>query len=127
MAKKDFTYRGKTLQELQAMSLKQFMELIPSRQRRSLKRGFTDLQKSVMKKMEKGKDNIETHARDMVIIPSMVGKTIKVHKGNGYVDVRVMPEMVGHVLGEFSLTRKNVKHNAPGIGATKSSASVSVK
>jgi small subunit ribosomal protein S19 len=41
MAKKEFTYRGKSLAELQKMSVKEFAELLPARQRRTIKRGFT--------------------------------------------------------------------------------------
>jgi len=39
----------------------------------------------------------------------------------------IEPEMIGHYLGEFAGTRKGVSHSAPGIGATRSSAALSVK
>ncbi|MEM4397218.1 MAG: ribosomal protein S19 family protein, partial [Candidatus Woesearchaeota archaeon] len=99
----------------------------PSRVRRSLKRGLTDEQKKLMEKIKNNDSDIKTHARDMVIIPEMLGKTIKVYNGKEYVPVIITEEMLGHFLGEFSLTRKRVMHNAPGVGATKSSASVSVR
>ena len=57
----------------------------------------------------------------------MVGKTIKVYNGKEFVPVNIVEEMLGHVLGEFSLTRKRVGHNAPGVGATRSSSAVSVR
>jgi len=57
----------------------------------------------------------------------MVGKTLSIHSGKEYVTVRIIDEMLGHYLGEFALTRKSVKHSSPGVGATKSSAAVSVK
>ncbi|MBL7054846.1 ribosomal protein S19 family protein, partial [Candidatus Woesearchaeota archaeon] len=38
-----------------------------------------------------------------------------------------MEEMIGHYLGEFAMTRQRVAHSAPGIGATRSSGSLSVK
>ncbi|MEJ2296768.1 MAG: ribosomal protein S19 family protein [Candidatus Lokiarchaeota archaeon] len=41
--------------------------------------------------------------------------------------VEIMPEMIGHYLGEFSLTRKRVQHGSPGIGATRSSKYVPLK
>ncbi len=126
MAKKEFAYYGKTLDELQNMSIKEFTALIPARQRRSIERGFTDTQKKIMKKLEK-KDQVKTHCRTMVILPNMVGKTILVYNGKSYNAVRVMEEMIGHVLGEFVLTRKRVSHSAPGVGATRSSASISVR
>ena len=63
----------------------------------------------------------------MIILPEMVGVTIKIHMGKSFVAIRIEPEMIGHVLGEFALTRKIVSHSAPGIGATRSSASMSVR
>ncbi|MEM4397378.1 MAG: 30S ribosomal protein S19 [Candidatus Woesearchaeota archaeon] len=124
---KEITFKGKTIEELKKLSLNEFLELIPSRSRRSLKRGLTEEQKKLMEKVKVNDPDIKTHARDMVIIPEMVGKTIKVYNGKEYVPVFVNEEMLGHYLGEFSLTRKRVAHNAPGVGATRSSASVSVR
>jgi small subunit ribosomal protein S19 len=57
----------------------------------------------------------------------MVGKNIMVHSGNQFVSVRVTDEMIGHLLGEFAMTRKSVRHSSPGVGATKSSAALSVR
>ena len=128
MAKKEFTYHGKTLEDLKSMSLKEFAELLPARQRRTIKRGFTEEQKRFLKKLESKKDKpVKTHCRDMIIFPNMVGKTIRVHKGNDFITINIEPEMIGHYLGEFALTRKRVEHHAPGIGATRSSASISVR
>jgi len=127
MAKKEFTYRGKKLQELQALSLNDFIELLPARQRRSLKRGITEKQKMVLEKVRKGDKNIKTHCRDMIILPEMVGNLIKVHNGKEFVPVTIQQEMIGHLLGEFALTRKRIAHSAPGVGATRSSASISVR
>ncbi|MBW2999480.1 30S ribosomal protein S19 [Candidatus Woesearchaeota archaeon] len=127
MAKKEFTYRGKKLQELQELSLNDFIELLPARQRRSLKRGITAKQKMVLEKVKKGEKNIKTHCRDMIILPEMVGILIKVHNGKEFVPVTIQQEMIGHLLGEFALTRKRIAHSAPGVGATRSSASISVR
>jgi len=126
MAKKEFTFRGKTLAELKEMSVNEFMELVPARRRRSVKRGFTEEQKGLLKKLEV-KNNVKTHVRDLVILPSMVGKTILVHNGKTFVQVVITEEMLGRTLGDFSLTRNRVSHNSPGVGATRSSASVSVR
>jgi small subunit ribosomal protein S19 len=100
--------------------------LLGARQRRTLARGFTVQEKALVEKLVK-KDNVKTHARSMVILPKMVGKTIMIYNGKEFVKVRIAEEMIGHVLGEFAPTRRKVAHNAPGIGATKSSASVSVR
>lgn len=63
----------------------------------------------------------------MIVLPEMVGKLIQVHNGKIFAPVAITDEMIGHYLGEFALTRQKVKHSAPGIGATKSSAAASVK
>jgi small subunit ribosomal protein S19 len=63
----------------------------------------------------------------MIILPEMIGFSIKIYQGKEFVPVIIEPDMVGHYLGEFVLTRKRVAHSAPGIGATRSSASLSVK
>jgi len=132
MVKKEFTYRGKTIDELKKMSTEDFMKLIPSRQRRSLKRGLNNYKKQFFVKLEKVKKGVykkpfKTHCRDIVIVPSMLGITIHVHRGKEFVPVTITEDMLGHFLGEFSYTRKEVHHSAPGIGATRSSASLSVK
>lgn len=127
MARKEFTYKGKTIEEISSLSLNELAAILPARQRRTLRRGFTEQQKIFLKKLRSNKKNIETHCRDMIILPEMIGKTIKVHQGKEMVPVTIEADMMGHYLGEFALTRKKVQHSAPGIGATRSSASLSVK
>ena len=53
MAKKEFMYRGHTLEKLQQMPLDDVIKLFPSRQRRSLKRGFLPRQKKILEKIRK--------------------------------------------------------------------------
>ena len=127
MAKKEFTLKGKSIAELKTLSHNEVAALLPARQRRTIKRGFTDQQKILLKKVKAKEKNIETHCRDMIIMPEMVGTPIKVHQGREFVLVNIEDDMIGHYLGEFALTRKKVAHAAPGIGATTSSASLSVK
>ena len=127
MAKKEFTYRGKSMEELLKLSLNELAALFPARQRRSLKRGLTEQQKILLGKIKKNESNIQTHCRDMIILPEMIGKMIKVYTGKEWIPVTLMDEMIGHCLGEFALTRRKVEHSAPGIGATRSSAALSVK
>lgn len=123
---KEFLFRGKRIDELKKMSTKEFAELLTARERRALLRGLTAQQKKVIEKLKKGKQP-ETHCREMIILPEMVDKIVKVHNGKSFISVRINSEMLGHRLGEFVLTRKKVEHHAPGIGATRSSASLSVK
>ena len=53
---------------------------------------------------------VKTWARDSQIAPEMVGFTFAVHNGKDHIDVFITEDMVGHRLGEFSPTRKFVKH-----------------
>lgn len=129
---KIFTYRGKTKEQLEAMSLNELLPLLPARTRRSLRRGQTDAQKSLFKKIKaakagKYKKQIKTHCRDAWIIPEMFGLQIGVHNGKEFIPLDITPEMVGHALGDFILPTRDVKHAAPGIGATRGSKAVSVK
>lgn len=128
----DFRYKGKTLEELKKMDVKEFLELVPSRVKRSLKRGFTESQKLLLKKIdstieEKYKKPIKTHCRNMIIIPKMVGLTISIHKGNHFEMIKIQPESIGMRLGQLTLTRKKTEHSAPGVGATKSSKAISTR
>jgi len=123
---KKFRYRGYTLEELQKMDITDLSSLLPSRIRRKIKRGFRDEEKNLLKKI-KEKGNVRTHLRDMIILPSMVGKTVKIHNGKEFVSVEIQPEMIGHYLGEFAPTRREVKHGSAGLGATRSSKFIPLK
>ncbi len=129
---KEFIYRGKKLEDLEKLEIKDLADLFPSRQRRSLLRGLTEKQKKFLEKVKKVKEKgikkpLKTHCRTLIIFPIMVGLTVGVYNGKSFENVIITEEMIGHRLGEFSLTRKRVAHSAPGIGATKSSAAASVK
>jgi len=124
---KEWHYRGKTLQEIQAMSLPEFAKLLKARPRRVLKHGLTEQEKIFLKNLEHGEKDLKTHCRDLIVLPVMIGKTIRIHNGKEFVPVIIDQDMIGHRLGEFAMTRRKVQHSAPGIGATKSSASLSVR
>ena len=130
---RNFRYRGKTLEDLLNMSMDEFIKLLPARQRRSLRRGFTEEQKRLLEKVRKivrtGKYDkvIKTHARDMIILPEMVGLKFAVYNGKEFVEFQAVPEMIGHYLGEFSITTKKVEHGEPGLKATKSSLFLAMK
>lgn len=124
---KEFMLRGKTVEEIKKMSLTEFAAIIPSRERRKLKRGFSDAEKVFIEHLSKNKKEYKTHCRDIPILPTMIGKIIKVYSGKEFIPLTIIPEMLGHRLGEYVMTRKKVSHSAPGIGATRSSASLSVR
>ena len=129
----EFTYRGHTLDELQELSLEDVAELLPARQRRSIERGLSaEKQKLLETAREAGEeetanDPIRTHLRDMPVLPEFVDLTFAVYTGQSFERVRVEPEMIGHYLGEFQLTRTDVEHGQAGIGATRSSKFVPLK
>jgi len=132
---KEFRYRGYTSDDLQKISMDEFIRCLPSRQRRSLQRGLAVEQRKLLERIRTVKEDpnatqkevIKTHARDMVILPEMVGVTLLVHNGKEFVSVETKPEMIGHYLGEFTITNKPVKHGTPGIGASRSSMYVPLK
>jgi len=129
---REFKYRGYTLDQLQEMSIEQFLQLLPSRQRRSLNRGVSDEKRRLLEDIRRVRDGrhkgpILTHARDMIILPSMVGLQISVYNGKEFVPVEIKPAMIGHYLGEYVMTNKKVVHGTPGIGASRSSLYVPLK
>lgn len=80
---------------------------------RSLKKGpYVDekLLKKISKLKSGDKTIIKTWSRDCTIVPEMIGFTIGVHNGKVHVPVFITEEMVGHKLGEFSLTKKFIRH-----------------
>jgi small subunit ribosomal protein S19 len=132
---KEFSYRGHSLASLIGMSMDEFINLLPSRQRRSLQRGLTPEQRILLEKLREAKEaqkqgkevNLKTHVRDLIILPEMVGIKIQIHNGKEFVNVEIKPEMIGHYLGEFAITNKPVRHGTPGIGASRSSMYVPLK
>jgi len=121
--KKIFTFRGKTIDELKTLDVREFAKYLKSRQRRTVLRQFQELENFISrakKKLEKNKQ-IRTHKRHLIIVPQMIGMKISIYSGKEFFPVEIMKEMLGHRLGEFSLTRTKVKHGGAGLGATKGS------
>jgi small subunit ribosomal protein S19 len=80
---------------------------------RSSKKGpYVDpkLLKKISKVKPDGKTVIKTWSRNSEIAPEMVGYTFGIHNGKNFIEVTIREEMVGHRLGEFSPTRKFVRH-----------------
>lgn len=80
---------------------------------RSLKKGpYVDqrLLKKIAKLRVGDKTIIKTWSRACTVIPEMIGFTFGVHNGRIHVPVFVTEDMIGHKLGEFSPTRKFVRH-----------------
>ncbi|MBX4211864.1 ribosomal protein S19 family protein [Candidatus Pacearchaeota archaeon] len=115
--------RGKTLEHLKSLDVRESAKYLPARSRRSILRHF-EVVEEFIKRCEKYKaknKKIKTHLRDIVIVPKLVGFSIGVYNGKQFVEVQISSQMIGHRLGEFSPSTGTVKHSAAGIGATKSS------
>lgn len=133
--KKEFMYRGYTMEELSQMELwpsegsdNSIIELLPSRARRSIGRGMSVENEHFLDRVRRNSSiTVRTHRRDMPILPEFVGRRIAIHNGQYFIELDVKPEMIGHYLGEFALSRKNVAHSGPGVGATRSSKHVALK
>lgn len=80
---------------------------------RSLKKG-PYIHPSILKHLQRvspsSKTVIKTWARSSVITPEMIGYVFGVHNGRAFIEVKIMEDMVGHRLGEFSPTRKFIRH-----------------
>jgi SSU ribosomal protein S19P len=124
--KEEFTYRGYRVSELAKMRLEEIAELLPSRQRRTLRRGLSKEHRKFMAKL-RARGTAKTHLRDAIVLPEMVGKVVEIHNGKTFQRVEIIPEMIGHYLGEYALTRARVIHGAAGVGATRSSKFVPLK
>ena len=126
--RKEFTYRGFTMEELLEMPFDDVLGLMPSRVRRTFIRGLNEEQKVTFDKIVSGEiDVVRTHRRDIPIMPNFVGKKVAVHNGKEFKEIEIKPEMIGHYLGEFAMTRKSVRHSGPGVGATRSSKFLPLK
>ncbi len=123
----EFIYRGYTMAKLKKMKLDELVKLLCAKQRRKIKRTLRPEEEKLLEAVSSGNDDIRTHLRDAIVLPSMIGKNIGIHNGKGFEYVEIKPEMIGHYLGEFALTRKRVSHGAAGVGATKSSKYVPLK
>ena len=127
--KKEFTFRGKTIEELKELDVREFAKYVKSRTRRAILRQFQVIEDFVSRAKRKAEKNkpIKTHERGMIIVPQMVGMKIQVYNGHEFLPVEITNEMLGHRFGEFSPTRGKVKHGTAGIGSTKGSKSQAKK
>lgn len=133
---KKFSYRGMDLEALLKLDVTVLQHHVRSRIRRRFKNGLGRKPMRLIKRLRKAKRNagpmekpepIKTHLRNMIIVPEMVGSQVGVYNGKDFLLVEVKPEMIGHYLGEFSITYKPVGHGRPGIGSTNSSRFIPLK
>jgi small subunit ribosomal protein S19 len=129
---REFKYRGLSQKELEKLPLDTLLKLFPARIRRSLTRGINDNKRKLIGEIKAAKEGklktpINTHLRDLIILPFMIGTTVNVYSGKEFVPVTITSEMVSHYLGEYVITNKRVSHGAPGVGASRSSLYVPLK
>ena len=126
---KEITFRGKTLEELKKLDVREFAKLVKSRTRRAILRQSAEIEKFVARceKTKAAGKVIKTHLRHLVIVPRLLDFDIQIHNGKQYLPTPITSEMLGHRLVEFAITRQKVKHRAAGIGATKSSMAKATK
>ena len=129
---REFTYRGLSQKELEELPLDKLLKLFPARIRRSLTRGLNDNKRKLIGEIKATKEGklktpINTHLRDLIILPYMIGTTVNVFSGKEFVPVTITSEMVSHYLGEYVITNKRVSHGAPGVRASRSSLYVPLK
>ncbi|KAI5073367.1 hypothetical protein GOP47_0011380 [Adiantum capillus-veneris] len=133
---KKFSFRGVDLDALLDMTSEDLVELFHSRERQRFQRGLKRKPMALIKKLRKAKteahagenpEPVTTHLRNTIIVPEMIGGIIGVYNGKTFNQVEIKPEMIGHYLGEFSISYKPVKHGRPGIGATHSSRFIPLK
>lgn len=123
-----FLYKGVDLKDLLDMSTEDFTALCSARVRRKFSRGLNAKPMGLIKKLRAARAAaqpnekpaiVKTHLRNMVIVPEMIGLVIGVYNGKVFTTVDVRPEMVGHYLGEFSITYTPVRHGRAGNASSK--------
>lgn len=125
--KREFLYRGLTIEELKELPFDEVLELMPSRARRTFLRGLNEEQEKVFDALQTSEGVVRTHRRDLPIIPAFVGRTVAVYDGKEFREFEIRPEMIGCFLGEFVVNRKAPQHSGPGVGATRSSKFMPLK
>ena len=95
------------------LSSQELRDIVHSRARRRFDRGLKRKPMGLIKKLRKAKkeakpnekpDLVKTHLRDMIIVPEMIGSVVGIYSGKEFNQVEIRPEMVGHYLGEFSIS-----------------------
>ena len=112
--KREFLYRGLTMEELKELSFDEVLELLPSRARRTYIRGLNSEQEKVYEALRTSEEVVRTHRRDLPIVPEFVGKTVAVYNGKEFKEFEIKPEMIGCFLGEFVVNRKTPQHSEIG-------------
>lgn len=110
------------------METEDFVKLCGARVRRRFSRGLGSKPKGLIVKLRAAKlaapanekpAVIKTHLRNMIIVPEMIGSVVGVYNGKVFNTIEIKPEMVGHYLGEFSITYTPVRHGRAGNASSR--------
>lgn len=110
------------------LSTEDFAKLAHARVRRRFQRGLNQKPYGLIKKLRAAKlaaepnekpAVVKTHLRNMVVVPEMIGSVVGVYNGKTFNQVEIKPEMVGHYLGEFSITYTPVRHGRAGVSSNR--------
>lgn len=132
MVKKEL-FRGMDESQARELSMEEFLPLLTSRERRTMKRvnqnpRLKQLIEVVRKtKKENPKKVIKTHVREAVVLPEWIGLTFGVYNGKEFKNVEITVKHLGKRLGEFAHSTGRVMHSGPGVGATRGSKFVPLK
>ncbi len=132
MVKKEL-FRGMEENQAKDMSVEEFLPLLTSRERRTMKRvnqnpRLKKLIETVRQiKKENPKKVIKTHIREAVVLPEWIGLTFGVYNGKEFKNVEITVKHLGKRLGEFAHSTGRVMHSGPGVGATRGSKFVPLK
>ena len=133
-----FFYRGLEVPSLLDLSDAELLKLFHARARRRLTRTqkTNSMPAHLCRRLRKARkqsgpdvrpQTIKTHLRNHIVLPEMVSAMVGVYNGYHYVQVEIKPDMIGHYLGEFSITYHPVRHGRPGMGSTNSSRFVPLR
>ena len=120
---KTFSFKGVDLAKLVELETEEFTKLCGARVRRRFSRGLGAKPMGLIAKLRAAKlatpanekpAIVKTHLRNMIIVPEMIGSLVGVYNGKVFNTVEIKPEMVGHYLGEFSITYSPVRHGRAG-------------
>lgn len=134
MVKKD-VWKGVDEDNIEKLSIEDFLKKATSRERRSVNRALANknkrykslIEKVRQTKKENPKAVIRTHMRSAVILPEWVGLTFGIHNGKEFKKIPITVKKVGKRLGDFAHTTGRVAHSGPGVGATRGSKFVPLK
>lgn len=105
--------KGPPAHSLLDLGSDELRDVVHARARRKINRGLKRRPMGLIKKLRKAKqeakpnekpDLVKTHLRDMIVVPEMIGSVIGIYSGKEFNQVEIKPEMVGHYLGEFSIS-----------------------